>query len=131
MRILALDLSSKNTGYCVCVDEKVLEFGSISSASKDPNKRMKIMKDGVQELLEKYDIDTLVAEDVPGGKKSAGNIRTTQVLFNLQGIILMLAYEFKDNMSLNFIQSSAWRKVLGITTGKTKREELKQKILNG
>lgn len=105
MRILSLDLSSKSSGWCVAEDGKIIDYGCISSTSTVLLKRLSLMKTEIQEIIKKYDIKEIVAEDVPGG--AIGNSHTQTVLLWLQGIITLTAYEIDPKIKVNYLQSSS------------------------
>ena len=60
MKILSLDLSSKSSGYAVFEDSLLLDSGCITSASTDVIKRIYVMRDKIQEILKKYNIDKVI-----------------------------------------------------------------------
>ena len=51
MYILAIDASTKSSGWSVFKDEQLVDYGCIQSASTDLIKRIYIMKNGLEEVL--------------------------------------------------------------------------------
>lgn len=121
MNILALDLSTKSSGYSTFVDNK-LEYGLITSSSTSVEKRIGVMRDGVIDLIKKYNIDRIVIEEV---RPDNMNNRTGKVLNWLQGCIVVAVFEYDKNIKIDFIGPSSWRSVLGIQGYRIKREEQK------
>jgi Holliday junction resolvasome RuvABC endonuclease subunit len=122
--VLALDASSKSTGWCVGCENKILDYGCIASSSTSNIKRIIIMRDGIIDILKKYNIEEIVIEEVRTDYKNA---HTYKVLTWLQGIIAVAAYEINPKINITYIQPSAWRSAIGIHTGRgIKRDELKQ-----
>lgn len=122
---LFLDLSSKASGWCVAdQNENILEYGCIKDSSTDVLKRIVTMANSIQNIIKKYNIKYLIAEEV---RQERSNSRTQKVLTWVQGAVLLKMYEEDPSIEYVFIQPSSWRSQLGIKTGRgIKREELKQ-----
>lgn len=124
--VLALDLSTKASGYAVSIDGELKDHGVIKSSSTNVYKRILIMRNEINELIKKYNVTEVVMEEVPGG--ATGNSHTQKVLLNLQGVIATSAFELNNKIIIDFLQSSEWRSNIGIHTGRgIKRAELKEK----
>jgi Holliday junction resolvasome RuvABC endonuclease subunit len=122
--ILALDLSSKSSGWAIGDESKLIDHGCITSASTSNIKRIIIMRDNIKEIIKKYDVKEIVIEEVRTDYKNA---HTYKVLTWLQGIIVVAAYEVNPKINITYIQPSSWRASIGIHTGRgIKREELKK-----
>ena len=128
MNILSLDLSSKSSGWAFFEDNKLIDYGCITSASTDLIKRIYIMRDGIQEVLNKYAIDKVYVEEVrPQGGFGAGNIQTHRALMWLQAAIAFMLHDFNKKIVLEYVYPSTWRATIGIKNGRgIKRESLKQ-----
>lgn len=129
MNILFLDLSTKSTGYCISSDKKeLLDYGLITASSTNNLNRVKSIQEEIKKLIEKYNIKKIVAEDVH--PETYGFSDTSRLLMWLQGAVMLGAHELNENISsksLELMQASQWRKLLGIKTGRSvKRESLKQ-----
>ena len=124
MKILALDLSTKCTGWCVMEDDKIINSGIIKASSMDVLARIEKMIDEVYKLYKEYQPSLLVAEDIlPEDMK---NIKTSKALFYLQAALMLKFHELKVEIQL--VTASHWRKVCGINTGRgILRNELKSK----
>lgn len=123
--ILALDLSTKSTGYSVLdLDSNIIESGVITpekykNYTKDryPKSTVKNCKsvsnqvlEVYNELLENYDITNVVIEEINPGK---GSIIASKTLSIVQGFIIDGMIEEADK--IKFIKSSVWRSKLKMT----------------
>ena len=117
--ILALDASTKRTGYAISCKDGKYECGAIASASTKLEKRLVVMRDAIQKIIKKYNIDTIVIEDV---RPDNTNVHTAKVLTWLQGIIAVAAYEINPNIEFEMIGASSWRSVLGLQKHCVRRE---------
>lgn len=124
--LLALDASSKRTGWALLKNETI-EYGVISSTSTSAEKRITVMRDSIIDLIKKYDITEIVMEEV---RPDNTNTRTETVLKWLQGCIVVAVYEYNKNIKINFIGASSWRSALGIQGYRIKRDEQKQRDIN-
>lgn len=123
-RILALDCSTKSTGYACYDDNKNLVYGVITASSTSLEKRISIMRDGILDLIKKYNINKVVLEEV---RPDNININVTKALTWLQGCIAVALYEFNKKIEIEFIGPSSWRSKIGIQGYRIKREEQKKK----
>lgn len=126
--LLALDASTKSTGYAVFDNTTLITSGCITSASTDVLKRIFIMKDGIDAILQKYpQINKIVLEEVRPDS-SSGNLHTQKMLTYLQAAIEFLIHEkYKKKVTIELIYPSSWRSKCGIHTGRgVKRETLKE-----
>ena len=85
------------------------------------------MRDGIIELLNKFEIETIVIEEVrPDGM----NNHTGKVLTWLQGVIAVAVYEYNKKINIEFIGASSWRSKLGIQGYRIQREQQKKKDID-
>lgn len=124
MKILFLDLSTKSTGWCVAEDAQLIDYGCIESSASNPLKRIAIITDKIVELINKFDIQKIVAEEVRTDYKNA---HTYRLLNWIQGITLYRAFLINPKIEYDFIQASSWRSSIGIQVGPgIKRDALKK-----
>lgn len=95
MIILGIDPGTAVTGYGV-IDAgpgprvRLIECGVVRTPARDPLPvRLRAIRDGMVELLERHHPDAVAVEDVFYGK----NLRTTVVLAHARGVILLTAEE--------------------------------------
>lgn len=126
--ILSLDLSTKSSGWAVFENGELMDHGCITSASTDLIKRIHIMTDAIEQLLNKYEIKTIIVEEVrPEGGYGVGNTQTHRALMWLQASIAFLVHDKFNNTTINYIYPSSWRAAIGIKTGRgIKRASLKE-----
>lgn len=125
--LLALDMSTKSTGYSIFDGEKLIYSGCLTASSTDVIKRIKKIMGELKPLLEQYNIDAVIAEEVlPENQYDIKNLRTQKVLMWMQGALEFLIYEYNSKIKIEYVYPSEWRKVCGIRTGRgIKRESLK------
>lgn len=119
--ILSLDLSTKSSGYAVLdIDGKLLDYGCETSASTDLIKRIYIMRDAIDTILQKYpNITKVIAEEVrPQGGYGVGNQKTQKALMYLQAAFEFLIHDKYPKIEIEYIQPSSWRAALGIKNGR-------------
>lgn len=121
-RLLALDQSSRITGYAIFVDENLIAHGSINLTEEDVGQRLVLIRKEVTKLIHKYDINEIAFEDIQMQASVGNNVQTFKILAEVFGVILMLCTELKINYTI--VSSNTWKSTLKIK-GK-KRSEQKQ-----
>ncbi len=129
MAILALDLSTKSSGWACFDNGELTTHGCITSASTDLIKRIHIMTNGINDILQNnINITKLVIEEVrPEGGYGVGNQKTHKALMYLQAAIEFLIHDNYPQIEIEYIYPSSWRATLGIKNGRgIKRTTLKE-----
>lgn len=129
MKILALDLSTKSSGWACFNNGQLTTHGCITSASTDLIKRIHVMTDGVKTILnQEPEIQKLIIEEVrPEGGYGVGNQKTHKALMWLQAAIAFLIHDEFPSIEIEYIYPSSWRATLGIKNGRgIKRTTLKE-----
>ena len=121
-RLLALDQSSRISGYAIFVDENLIAHGSINLTEEDVGQRLVLIRKEVTKLIHKYDINEIAFEDIQMQASVWNNLQTFKTLAEVFGVILMLCTELKINYTI--VSSNTWKSTLKIK-GK-KRSEQKQ-----
>ena len=125
MIILALDPSTKNTGYAIYDNQKLIAYGCISAGSANLFKRITKMTEEIKNLFNTYDIKKVVIEEVIPDDVH-GNQTVFKALMYLQAYIMGTLDEL--GVETKFYVASSWRSKCGIHTGRgIKRESLKPK----
>ena len=124
MNILALDASTKRSGWATIVDEKQLEYGAIGAGDSRVEARIIKMRNEILGLVKKFNIDKIVMEEV---RPDALNQHTEIVLRWLQASIVLAVFEYNKNIEFEFIGPSSWRSKLGLQGYKIKRDEQKKR----
>lgn len=128
IKILALDCSTKHTGWAIFEGRLLKEHGDFVCNSKVLFERIDFMKNKIREVLEKHpDVMYVFLEEVYPETKLV-NVKTNKALMWLQGAVAREIYEFNHKIDVQYIYPSAWRQACGIKTGRgIKREGLKEK----
>ncbi len=128
MNILSLDVSTKSSGWAFFKDGELIDHGYITSASTDVIKRIYIMRDGIKDVLDKYEVSKVIVEEVrPEGGYGVGNTHTHKMLMWLQAAIAFMMHDNFQQIDLEYIYPSSWRAALGIKNGRgIKRTTLKE-----
>ena len=119
-RILSLDNSTKITGWAVFEDDKLIRYGHFTCKGDDFHLRISQTKCLIASLIENFDIDFVVLEDIQLQDSKDGvsfeanrGIITFKQLACLQGVLAN--YLIENNFKYLFMFCSSWRSVLGIT----------------
>lgn len=121
-KILALDLSTKSTGWAVGENEQLESHGCIIENSKNVINRIIGMREKIYKIIQQYNIKEIIMEEV----RPDYNTHTGKVLMWLQAAVVLAAYEINPEIQCNFINASEWRAALKIKQGKgIKRNLLK------
>ena len=125
MKTLALDLSSKSSGYAIFENQELEKYGCISASSSNLYKRIEKMTTELTTILKENKIDKVIIEDVvPDDVHNNGTV--FRALMHLQGLVAYTLNKF--NLSPEYVVASHWRKLCGIKTGAgVRRESLKPK----
>lgn len=127
MTMLALDLSTKSTGYAVWKDGAVIDYGFITASSNDLVVRIQKIIMGIKPIVEKYRPSKVVVEEVRPPQQSRQNIQTHRALMWLQGAVGILLHEIDKNIKIEYIYPSEWRSACGIKTGPKVLRETQKK----
>ena len=88
MKLLSLDISTASTGWCF-FDGGCFNIGTIPINNKlDNTKMLCIFANALKELLEKYQPDYIVQEDIFSGK----NVKTMKILCEFSGVSKYICY---------------------------------------
>lgn len=124
MRILAIDQSTKISGFSLWKNNELVNYGIITSNLEEKNaiERMKQMYDEIKKLIKKTKPDFIVFENV----QFQNSYETFQTLSQMQGVLM--AYLFELNLGFQIIEPSSWRSFSKIKG--RKRIEQKQNAIN-
>jgi Holliday junction resolvasome RuvABC endonuclease subunit len=129
MNILSLDASTKSTGYAIYEGNTLKTYGCITSSSTDLFKRIHKMVDEIKPLIQEYQIDKIILEEVrPDDIGGHSNLATHKALMYLQGAICMMVHDTYPKVTTDYLYPSEWRKCCKIKTGRgVVRETVKQR----
>lgn len=121
MNLLALDQSSRVSGYAIFEDDKLIKSGTFTLTDDDVSIRLTKIRERVLTLIQTYNIDKVLVEDIQM-QRQINNVATHKVLAEVLGVCEELCAEFK--IPHEVIASSTWKSVLGIKG--QRREEQKK-----
>jgi len=117
VKILALDIASISTGYCVFNKGKLLKSscGIIDTKKGIYGQRVQKFSVEINDLISKYNPDEIVIENIYRGR----NILTFKTLAMFRGAAILTVYNATEKDPLDMMAVKA-REIVG--TGKSKEE---------
>lgn len=112
-RLLALDQSSRISGWAIFDNGKLEKYGKFEFASSIPiATRLNKIKSKVASLIQDNDIDELILEDIQMQNNVVNNVQTFKTLAEVFGVII----EYCDEIDLPWsaVLASSWKSALGI-----------------
>lgn len=126
MKILGLDASTRITGYGL-VDEsgKLLDHGVINLYNDKEviEDRIKKMMISIHDLIKRFSPDVIYVEEM----WSKLNVQVTKQISYVIGATM--GFSAIQGYNIHLVLPSEWRKVVGLSQSKKKREELKQEAI--
>ena len=127
-RILALDAATNITGYAVYDDKVLVHYGTFKTSSgHEAQERINQMKHWLKAALKEWEPDFVGVENIQlqsyGANAAQTQVKTFQVLANLQGVILDTLFEASVDNDL--VRPSEWRSYCGINDGDARRNAKK------
>lgn len=116
MRLLALDQSSKISGYAIYDNEKLIDYGKFSFDDPDLGIRLQKIKNKVRQLIADNKIEQVVFEDI----QMQENVETFKILAMVLGVIEELLTEL--GLPHETVLASSWKSTLKIK-GKQRAEQ--------
>ena len=121
MKLLALDQSSRITGFAVFDDNELIDYGTFTLTSDDIGERLAAYRKKVESLIEKYEIDEIAFEDIQM-QTQINNVQTFKVLAEIFGVTQEYLAECK--YVYHIVSSNTWKSKLNIK-GKGRTEQKK------
>lgn len=118
MNILALDQSSKETGWSVWSIGNISsegEFKTVGLISLNQSKvevRLTQLRERVKKIIEDYNIKKVYLEDIQLQSNVANNVKTYKILSYVIGNLIELCNEL--GLSYELVPSNTWKSALGI-----------------
>lgn len=120
--LLALDQASRTSGWAVFDDESLVESGTFTFTDSNIGKRLVKIKNKVLELVDDYNIDEVIFEDIQLQASVGNNVQTFKALAEVFGVIYAALEERGIPNSAVFART--WKTKLGIKG--QKRDEQKK-----
>ena len=119
MKVLALDQSSRVTGYAIFDDNQLVTSGTFVTDDERIGHRLLEIRNRIQSMVSTYNIDHLVFEEI---QLQQQGVTTYKVLAQVLGICEELATEL--HIPYAIVPSVTWKSTLGIK-GKGRTEQKK------
>ena len=120
-KLLALDQSSKTTGFSVFNDKgELMAWGKITFSDDDLTERLYKLKIWLIETIQRHNIDFVVFEDIQLQNNVGNNVKTFKALAEVIGIIAETLFSMK--IPFKAILASSWKSTLSIK-GKNRTEQ--------
>lgn len=117
MKILALDQSTKHTGWALWINNQLTDYGVIDAPDElSPYERMKYMGDCIAKIIDKRNPKFIVIEQVQFQR----NYKTYSQLSQLQGVLFHILFERGKEFTL--VEPTKWRAYVGIK-GRNRQEQ--------
>ena len=112
--LLALDQSSRVTGWAIFQDGALLKYGKFNAeaAGSDMGDKLYYIREKVKKLIEDNDITEVIFEDIQLQANRGNNVQTFKVLAEVFGVISELLVEMKIPQTA--VLASSWKSTLGI-----------------
>lgn len=108
MRLLALDQSTRITGWAVYENNKLIQYGKIIEDSDSLAERLVGVRNKIIKLLIDYNIDEVAIEDI----QEQNNIQTFKALAEVYGVLEEL---FKEkHIPYRTVYASSWKSTCGV-----------------
>ena len=119
MKILALDQSSKTTGYAIFEDRELVNYGKITFSHSNPIERMNCLMQEIENIIKNNNIEKVFLEDIQMQGR-VNNVVTFKILAFVLGMFEI--YCFKNKIPYEVIPSSTWKSKCKIK-GKARQEQ--------
>ena len=94
-KLLALDQSSRITGYAIFDGNQLVSYGKFSLDDDDIGTRLVKFRNKIQSLIEDNQINEVVFEDIQMQSNVMNNVQTFKILAEIFGIVYELVTEMK------------------------------------
>ena len=125
MIILALDQSTRISGWSIFENKELKDFGHWTETSDSIGKRILNISNHIKDLINKYDPDLVVFENIQLQNRNIG-VDTFQKLAWVQGAIISVLEEW--DVEYKIIYASEWRKSCDFLKGNDKHRNEQKKI---
>ena len=121
MRILALDQSSRITGWAVFDEDQLIGYGKINLSKEiEIGERLHTLRNSVRDLIKELKIDKVILEDIYMDGQRVNNVQTFKVLAEVFGVLFELCVDLK--IPVEAVLAGTWKSTLNIK-GKTRPEQ--------
>lgn len=128
--ILALDQSSRTTGWAIFKDDQLSTYGHFTFTDYEEGKRLHKIREKISSLIADNNIQEVVFEDIYMDGQHINNVSTFKKLAEVFGVVWELGISL--SLPTTPVLSGTWRSTLGIK-GRTRPEQkraAKEYVLN-
>lgn len=111
-RLLALDQSTKITGWSFFEDGELVDYGKINAIQTDLGDRLVYIKKEINNLIDTFNIDEVIMEDIQMQNNVVNNVQTFKALAEVFGVIYENLTE--REIPVSAVLSTVWKSTLGI-----------------
>lgn len=119
-RLLSLDQSSRTSGYAIFENGQLIKYGKFTFDDTDIGIRLNKIRNKVKELIEEYEINEVIMEDIQLQASTGNNVSTFKMLAEVFGVIYELLTELGIKNSA--VLATVWKSTLKIK-GKNRVEQ--------
>lgn len=124
-RILAFDQASITSGWAIFDDQRLVKYGTHTSKGKTHFEKVAKTKFWIASMIESWQPDFVVLEDIQLQKLSAGGTESVVTYKKLAALLGVLSnYLFEKNLKFEIIPSATWRSANSIK-GKSRTDRKK------
>ena len=128
-RVLGLDAATGITGYSIYDDKVLVSYGTFHADNTlSTEERINQIKQWLKAALEEWEPDFVGLENIQlqkfGPNASQAQVKTFQILANLQGVLIDTLFEASVDHDL--VYASEWRSYCGVNEGNQQRENKKK-----
>ena len=130
--LLALDISTSCTGYCIFDEDKLIDIGSINlSKHKGLFEKASLVKSEIIKLDDKYPINRVVVEEnLQAFRPGLSSAKTLMTLAQFNGVVRWICHE-RLEVPVEAINVNTARKNVGLKIDKKdKSKTTKEKVLD-
>jgi len=130
--LLALDISTSCTGYCIFDEDKLIDIGSINlSKHKGLFEKASLVKSDIIRLSSKYQISNVaVEENLQAFRPGLSSAKTLMTLAQFNGVVRWICHE-RLSVPVVSINVNTARKSVGLKINKKdKSKTTKEKVLD-
>lgn len=121
MKILALDQSSRITGWAIYENDQLKKYGKITiNPDYELGERLHLIRQKVLKLIKEYQIDKVILEDIYMDGQRINNVQTFKTLAEVFGVLFELCVDLE--IPVEAVLSGTWKSTLSIR-GKTRPEQ--------
>lgn len=120
--LLALDQSSRITGYAIFQNGQLTHHGKFNLEDDDLGIRLVTFRNKIISLINEYEITEIAFEDIQMQNNVVNNVVTFKTLAEIYGVLQELSTEL--NIPYTIVSSNTWKSTMKIP--KTKRDQEKR-----